>query len=59
MELHPYSAEVFNNIGVLLAQTGKRDDATKCFQKALAFMPSHPDALNNMESLAEVKVDKA
>jgi Flp pilus assembly protein TadD len=43
---------------VLLAQTGKQDDATKCFQKALAFMPSHPDALNNMESLAEVKVDK-
>ncbi len=32
-------------------QAGKREDAVKCFQKALSLMSSHPDARKNMEAL--------
>ena len=52
--LHPYSSDVLNNIGVLLSESGKRDDAIKYFKKALSYMPSHPDARKNMEDLRTV-----
>ncbi len=49
--LHCYSADVYNNIGLILSQENKRDNAIKCFQKALSIMPDHQYANNNMEGL--------
>ncbi len=51
LELHPYSSDVLNNIGVILSQVGKREDVIKCFQRALSLMPSNPDAIKNYENV--------
>lgn len=38
---HNHSADVYNNIGVILSQENKRNNAIKCFQKAHSIMPDH------------------
>ena len=46
--LQPDLAEANNDLGTLVAQSGRLDAAIEHFQKALASMPDYPDALNNL-----------
>ncbi|MBK1878235.1 glycosyltransferase family 2 protein [Pelagicoccus mobilis] len=47
------SPDALNNLGVVRAKLGKRNEAVDCFEKALQLMPGYLDARRNLEN-AEV-----
>ena len=46
--LRPRDAEVHNNLGVALAQTGKQDEAREHFRQALSLRPGSVVARNDL-----------
>ncbi len=50
-ELHSYSVDALNNMGVILFQLGQRDQARQCFVEALRIAPDYQEAMNNLNQL--------
>ncbi|WP_020167237.1 MULTISPECIES: tetratricopeptide repeat protein [Methylotenera] len=44
---HPHQANVLNNVGIILQQIKRNDDALTYFELALAIEPDHPPSLFN------------
>ncbi len=44
----PRNAEIQNNLGIMLARSGKRADAQKAYQKAVSLKPDFFQACNNL-----------
>ncbi|HEX4822815.1 MAG TPA: sulfatase-like hydrolase/transferase [Candidatus Polarisedimenticolaceae bacterium] len=51
LEADPKLADGWNQLGVFLDRTGRRDEAESAFSKALAVQPDHADALFNRAKL--------
>ncbi len=48
LELFPGSCDAYNNIGMLLAESGRLDEAEAAYRRALALHPGHVEAHNNL-----------
>ena len=48
LEIKPDYPEVHNNLGVLLAKSGRVDEAMAEYQTALELNPDYPEAHNNL-----------
>jgi tetratricopeptide (TPR) repeat protein len=48
LAIDPDRADVYSNLGVLLATVHRYDEAEDSYRKALALNPRHADALNNL-----------
>jgi tetratricopeptide (TPR) repeat protein len=51
IELNPFSAEAFNDLGVVLTVLKDEPNAKSCFERALKLLPGYPDALANLQNL--------
>ncbi|MGB7202463.1 MAG: tetratricopeptide repeat protein [Pyrinomonadaceae bacterium] len=50
-ELYPNSANAFDSLGETLARAGKRDEAIKAYEKALAIDPKFPTSIEALKRL--------
>ena len=48
VELNPYYAEGYNNLGVALQDQGKYEESIECFTKALSIKSNYAEAHNNL-----------
>jgi tetratricopeptide (TPR) repeat protein len=55
VEQNPCSAQVWNDLGVLLWGHGKSDQARQCFRTALQIDPEYPDAKNNLLAVSDTR----
>jgi hypothetical protein len=51
VELNPFSAEAFNDLGVILNELGEPVQARRCLERALRLYPGYPDAIGNLQNL--------
>jgi Flp pilus assembly protein TadD len=49
----PGDADAWNNLGVVLAQSGRIGPATDAFRRALRIDPNHPRAAENLRRYAK------
>ena len=54
--LEPHFADAYNNIGIVLFETGQFDDAIKFYEKALEVEPSYAEAHNNLGNTLSKKL---
>ena len=57
-ELDGYSAETLNNIGVILAEQGRLNEAVSALKRASAYLPDHPMVSDNMRRLTTLAVQQ-
>jgi len=48
LSVRPDIVEVYNNLGIALAEQGRRDEAIAAYRKALALRPDFVESLNNL-----------
>jgi tetratricopeptide (TPR) repeat protein len=53
LELAPDMVEAYNNLALVLSETGKNEEAAVCFQRAIKLSPAFAEALNNLGCLYE------
>jgi Flp pilus assembly protein TadD len=51
LQFDPRSADACNNLGWALAQLGRREDAARAYEQALALRPGDERAVNNLRLL--------
>ena len=49
-------ADVYNNIGNVLKDKGKFDEALEVYNKALLFKPDYAEVYNNIGNVLKIKV---
>ena len=49
--LLPTEAEIYNNLGMVLKKMGKKNEAQKAYNQALALNKDYPEAINNLAVL--------
>ncbi len=59
IDLHPDIAEAHNNLGAILGDTDRRDEAREAFAKAVEINPEYGEALNNLGLLYSGAGDNA
>jgi Flp pilus assembly protein TadD len=57
LQLKPDYADVYNNLGIVLAQPqqGKLEEAAKCFERALRLWPDNPKAHSNLANALAIQ----
>lgn len=53
LELAPDMVEAYNNLALVLSETGKNKEAADCFKRAIELSPDFAEALNNLGCLYE------
>ena len=46
-----YHAAIFNNLGVICKNTGRKDEAILLYEKAMKINPNYPDSYSNLGNL--------
>jgi glycosyltransferase involved in cell wall biosynthesis len=59
LSLHPDSAALNNNLGIVLCRQGRVDEGIEEFRKALVLSPDQPETLNNLNNALKRKNSRA